>query len=105
MPQGSFYPSSLSRGSSFGVLLPPPRSHFPVWPFCPQRRQVLREEGGNFLSCRFSFKKKNPVDCRMKVSEKMAAVEQRRGREGKEGPPLGACAELTCQKASWEMKS
>lgn len=41
----------------------------------------------------------------MKVSEKMAAVGQRRGREGKDGPPLGACAAFTCQKASWEMKS
>lgn len=97
MPQGSFYPSSLSRGSSLGVLLPPPRSHFPVCGLSvPSAARSCGNEGGNFLSCRFSFKKKNPVGSRMKVSEKMAAVEQRRGREGKEGPPLGACARLTC---------
>lgn len=55
------------------------------------------------MSCRFSFKKKSPVGCRMKVSEKMAAAEQRRGREGKKDPPVGAGAWLTCPKACWVM--
>ena len=56
------------------------------------------------MSCCFSFKKKSPVGRRMKVSEKMAAVEQRRGREGKEDPPSGACAWSARSEASWEVK-
>ena len=56
------------------------------------------------MSCRFSFKKKSPVGRRMKVSEKMAAVEQRQGRKGKEDPPSGACAWSSRSEASWEVK-
>lgn len=89
MPQGLFLaflrPRKQPRRSSASTLIP---LSCMWWPFCPQRCQVLQGEGANFQSCRFSFKKKSRVGCRMKVSEKMAAVEQRRGREGKEDPPL-----------------